>query len=135
MNNANDQKKLLRILIIDDEPLLIRAAARALRNVAIIVGANDGDTALKMLREGAFDAVVAEVSVLNKQGRPLVFELESFLQSWLPRLIIASGGKDIKIAQYFQKRYGCPLLFKPIDSNELIKIIEELRARPLYDLD
>ncbi len=130
--HCSEKGRMLQLLVVDDEPLLIRAAARALRNKAAITGAHSGDEALRYLHTGSFDAVVAEVSVLDKHGRPFVFEVESSLQQWLPRLIIASGGKDIKVAQYFQKRYGCPLIYKPIDADDLMRKIEKIQARPTY---
>lgn len=112
-----------RLLVVDDEPLLIKAIKRALRSKVDVVGATDGDEALRLLAEDDFDVILAEIYVFGRDGQCFVHTLEQTLPGWLPRLIVASGGRHIKEAQRLGDEHGCPLLFKPVDPTALVELV------------
>jgi response regulator RpfG family c-di-GMP phosphodiesterase len=119
-------KRIPRLLVVDDEPLIIRAMGRALRGKVEIVGATDGDMALEHVVRGEVDVIIAEASVLDKQGRSFVKRLETDYPEWLDRLILASGGRNLNTGFFLQDKHGCPFLYKPIDPEILIAVIERI---------
>jgi hypothetical protein len=70
--------------------------------------------------------ILAEASVLDKDGRAFVHGLEKDHRKWLKRLILASGGRNLGTGFLFQDMHGCPFLYKPIDPEILIRIVERL---------
>ena len=119
-------ERIPRLLVVDDEPLIIRAIGRALRGKVEVVGAVDGETALKHVVKGDVDVIMAESSVLDKQGRSFVHRLEADYPQWLDRLILASGGRNLTAGFFLQDKHGCPFLYKPIDPEILIAVIERI---------
>ena len=87
------KKGLPRLLVVDDEPLIIRAMTRALRGKVEVVGAQDGETALAHVRKGDVDVILAEASVLDPEGRSFVQRLEADHRQWLEpeRGLLLSG--------------------------------------------
>ena len=124
-----EKKGLLRLLVVDDEPLIIRAITRALRGKMEVLGATDGETALEHVLRGDIDVILADASVLDKEGRSFVQRLEKDHREWLQKLIMASAGRNLRTGFTFQDKYGCPFLYKPIDPEVLIQATETLRKR------
>src|SRR6185436_10908166 len=58
-----------RILIIDDEPVLLRSMARVLISSGYdVVALDDAESALEKLRTTSFDAIVSDISMPRMNG-------------------------------------------------------------------
>jgi DNA-binding response OmpR family regulator len=114
--------------MVEDEPLLIRATQRALRGKMNVVGIENGDAAIETLRSERFDAILAEVSILDSQGQSFVTRVESEHTEYLPRLLIASGGREAELVQHFAASHGCPVLHKPVDTDMLLAAVDAIRS-------
>lgn len=57
-----------RILIVDDDPVMVRVLARILAPMGEILFATDGESALKMVRERSPDAVLLDVEMPGLSG-------------------------------------------------------------------
>jgi DNA-binding response OmpR family regulator len=66
---ASDASTPPRILLVDDEPMVLRSLARALRVTGVdIVTADDAGAARALVEEQAFDAVLCDVSMPRESG-------------------------------------------------------------------
>src|ERR1700683_3868229 len=62
-----------RILVVDDDPLVLRAYAFALfRSGWDVCSASDGDEAIRCIRAGAFEAIVSDVAMPTMGGLDLL---------------------------------------------------------------
>ena len=62
-----------RILIADDEPMLLRGLSRALTRAGFeVVTANDGNEAARLLAQMEFDAIVSDISMPGMNGIQLL---------------------------------------------------------------
>src|SRR3954469_5051956 len=62
-----------RVLIADDEPMLLRALLRVLTRAGFeVVTANDGSEAARLLAQMEFDAIVSDISMPGMNGIQLL---------------------------------------------------------------
>jgi CheY-like chemotaxis protein len=98
-----------RVLIVDDEPLVLQASAAIVRSFGFTVRtAEDGFAALKIMREVLPDIVVSDLRMPNMSG----FELLSILRRRFPHIptigisgefILASMPVGLLVDHFFQK--------------------------------
>ena len=86
-----DDSPPCRVLIVDDEPAILRIYARALGNYGFTTeGVSDGDQALARLELSPFDAVVSDVHMPNCDG----LDLARLIHARYPQVpIIVISGK------------------------------------------
>ncbi len=83
----------MRVLSIDDEPMMSALIATSLRRQAIVTAALSLDEALVLLRDSTFDAIICDLNLGHGGG---AIELHAHLTTHAPELaaslIITSGG-------------------------------------------
>lgn len=120
-----------RVLIVDDDPLLLRVLHMALENEGYdILLASDGETALKRMTEKP-DVVLLDVmmplidgwgvleSLRDKPGRPMVVALTGKV----------ARRDEIRAWQLGVDEY----VVKPFDTEKLIELLRELFVRSPQD--
>ena len=84
-----------RVLLVDDEHLVLRSVARLLREEAEVEGAASGDEALELLASGArFDAIVTDLMMPGMSGDELLEHLRERHPDLAARAIVMTGGVD-----------------------------------------
>src|SRR5579871_3292897 len=82
-----------RILVIDDEPLMLSALRRSLREEYEVVGLDDADQALAVLTSGEwFDAVLCDIQIPGTGGPEIRDVLRKIGSPLAARFIWMSGG-------------------------------------------
>ena len=85
-----------RILIVDDDPVMVRVLARILAPMGEILFATDGESALRMVRERSPDAVLLDVEMPGMSGFEVCRAIKADpLNADLPILFV-SGHTDIE---------------------------------------
>jgi YesN/AraC family two-component response regulator len=98
-----------RVLIVDDEPLVLQASAAMVRSFGFTVRtAKDGFVALQMLRDVLPDIIISDLRMPNMSG----FELLSIVRRRFPHIptigiggefILASMPLGLLVDHFFQK--------------------------------
>jgi hypothetical protein len=98
-----------RVLIVDDEPLVLQASAAIVRSFGFTVRtAEDGFAALKILREVLPDIIISDLRMPNMSG----FELLSIVRRRFPHIptigisaefILATMPVGLLVDHFFQK--------------------------------
>lgn len=100
-----------RILVIDDDPAVVRGMRRWLRTRADVEGTVDGKQALELMRNQTFDLILCDLDMPALSGSEIVRELRDEPEL-LERLVIVTGATghthgDLRVVQ------------KPIDGAQL----------------
>jgi CheY-like chemotaxis protein len=110
----------LRVLVVDDEPLVSDMLTRVLRKDHEVIAVPCGRDALEQITGGAwFDAIVSDVMMPNMTGIELLDELARIDPAQAGRLIFLSGGVFTPETRARLDSLGTLQLEKPISPKEL----------------
>jgi PAS domain S-box-containing protein len=118
----------LRVLIVDDEPLVARAVARVLATHEVeVVGS--AAAALTRLRAGErFDVIVCDLLMPDVTGMDLHGALATERPDLADRLMFLTGGAFTDRAREFVDRVGARVLEKPVDAKALRTAVAQVAA-------
>jgi CheY-like chemotaxis protein len=118
------------VLVVDDDPTVLRAFRRVLQRDHQIVTARDGAEALRVVLGGArVDAIICDISMPKLDGPAFFSELFELRPQMMPRVVFCTGGLPNEKTQRFLDRLQAPLLFKPVAAADLLKAIDFVRSR------
>ena len=103
-----------RILIVDDEPLMLRSCRRLLVTHRVETVSSIAD-AKRVLLDEAFDVVFTDVAMPDGGGIALHRWMQTSFGVAAPRVVFFSGGLDPDDKRYIQAS-GCACLSKPFDA-------------------
>lgn len=112
-----------RILVVDDEPQVVRLVARTLTLEGYeVCSATDGHRATELLAEATFDAVVSDIDMPKMSGLDL---LQAVRQCDLDvPVILMTGSPNLKTAVKAVTLGALEYLTKPIDLTELKSVLK-----------
>lgn len=110
----------MRILLVDDEPLLIRALKRLLHSVGYsdVTSASTAVEALELARNNDFDVALIDLVLPRHDGYWLVEQLAAHPGTARIRCVLMTGSYVHCTVD------GLPLLQKPFSSDELVEALE-----------
>lgn len=122
---------MIKVLIVDDEPKL-REGLRILipweeYGYSVAATAANGYEALDRFRELAPQLVIADIRMPGMTGLELIAELRSLSPAC--HVLILSGYADFEYAKQAISYHIDGYLLKPVDEEELISYLQELREK------
>ncbi len=129
--NVVDQRRepRRRVLVVDDEPVLLRGYARLLGSDCDVTIASGGDEALKLLEsEPIFDTVICDLAMPGLDGPSLFEKLEESGSIYAQRMIFATGGAFTRRAQRFLDRVSNRVLQKPFTQAQLLDAVRSVAS-------
>ncbi|WP_417845108.1 diguanylate cyclase [Thalassospira sp.] len=84
-----------RILIVDDDPIIIRILASALNYYDVLMFAKTGTEALKMIEQHEFDVVLLDATLPDQDGFEVCRKLQGKHMASDPRVIFITGRTDV----------------------------------------
>jgi CheY-like chemotaxis protein len=121
---------LTRVLVVDDDPAVLRAFRRVLQGEHEILTARDGSEALRVVLGGLrVDAIICDIGMPKLDGPAFFSELFELRPQLMPRVVFCTGGPPNEKTQRFLERLQAPLLFKPVAAADLQRAIELVRSR------
>lgn len=119
-----------RVLIVDDDPTVLRAFRRVLSTDHDVLTARDGAEALRVvLGSKRVDAIICDIGMPKLDGPTFFSELFELRPQMMPRVVFCTGGIPNDKTQRFLDRLQAPLLFKPVAASDLLRAIDFVRAR------
>jgi PAS domain S-box-containing protein len=119
-----------RVLVIDDEPMILGALKRALGADYQVTCAGDGRSALDRFVAGErFDVVLCDLMMPELTGMDLHGELARIAPAQLDRMIFITGGAFTPKAREFLDRVPNARVDKPVDVQSLRALIRNLLLR------
>jgi len=120
----------IRVLVVDDDPTVLRAFRRVLASDHEVVTARDGAEALRVVLGGArVDAIICDIGMPKLDGPAFFSELFELRPQMIPRVVFCTGGQPNEKTQRFLDRLQAPLLYKPVAVADLKQAIESVRSR------
>ncbi|KYF63590.1 hybrid sensor histidine kinase/response regulator [Sorangium cellulosum] len=123
-----------RILIVDDEPLILRALRGILGTTHEVVGVGSGAQAQRtLLLDAGFDVVLCDIVMQEGTGIELHEWMEAELPALAERVLFMTGGATSEVSRRFLAAHGGRVLAKPIEPAELVERVEALLAGRAVD--
>jgi DNA-binding NtrC family response regulator len=117
-----------RILVIDDEEIVLRSCRRILADEAHVVDvASDSLEGLRRVDEGAYDAVVLDIKMPGRDGIEVLREVKERHPE--VEVIMITGLSEVQTAVQAMKLGAFDYLSKPFDPDELKHVVERALER------
>src|SRR3954462_5392811 len=122
----------MRVLLVEDEPLLAEAIRDGLRLEAIAADiANDGDTALELLSVNAYDIAVLDRDVPGPSGDEIAKHIVASASGMPILMLTAAHRLDDKVTGF---QLGADdYLTKPFELKELVLRLRALDRRRAHN--
>ena len=116
-----------KILVVDDDDAILRLIQTALRRSGYqVVVARDGNEAIRCLKDEAFDLVLTDVVMPEKEGIELMTELKRTAPH--QKIVAMSGGGDFGAGSYlhYARKLGASAtLSKPFSIELLLSVLRD----------
>jgi len=110
-----------RVLVVDDEPAVLRAFRRVLAPTYSVTLVNNGHEALQQIHESDdFDAVICDINMPQLGGVDFYRQLELNHPELARRVMFCSGGVFGEEAREFIESTRNPVLHKPVEPQVLL---------------
>jgi DNA-binding NtrC family response regulator len=121
----------LEILLVDDEPALLRASARALTldGIGPLLECTDGRTALGHLAARPVGAMVIDLSMPSMPGQELLAHVKADFPD-VP-VIVMTGSRDLSVAVECMQQGAVDYLVKPVPNARLCSAVRRALAQRL----
>lgn len=118
-----------RILIADDEPIIVQVLEKEFLNAGYIVDtAMDGEIALNKLKDNNYDIAIIDIRMPQKDGMTILKEIQEDELNTVIIMMTAFG--TIKDAVYAMKIGAYDYIAKPFDNDEiLLKVNHALKYK------
>jgi signal transduction histidine kinase/FixJ family two-component response regulator len=115
----------LRLLLIDDEPLVLRSLRRMLGEHHVDI-AQSGSEALKRLKQDRnYDLIFCDLMMPDMDGTILYAELEQGMPDVLDRIVFCSGGAFTTRTKAFVEQSTRPFVEKPMTRETFERVVAE----------
>lgn len=118
------EARLPRVLVVDDEAMILRLMTRALSSEFEVATAQSVDKATHILAGASFDALISDVRMPGRTGIDLLAYVENVLPTLAKRFLFVTGGADGFSEALF--RSARPVLQKPFSVDELRAAVRSL---------
>jgi CheY-like chemotaxis protein/anti-sigma regulatory factor (Ser/Thr protein kinase) len=119
-----------RILIIDDEPMIVDALKRILSESHSVCGATSAAAALEILHaDPEFDLIFCDLMMPGMTGMELYDRLLDVLPEVVERIVFMTGGAFAPRAADFLQRIPNPCLDKPVRAREIEAFIQSFMEK------
>jgi CheY-like chemotaxis protein/two-component sensor histidine kinase len=120
-----------RVLVVDDDPLVLRSLTRVLARDFEVAAARNGREALDLVRAGGtFDAMLCDLMMPELSGIELHELLERDDPELARRTVFLTGGAFSGRAQSFLAAVGQPHFEKPVDLKTVRDLLLTLSQTP-----
>lgn len=115
------------VLLIDDDPAVLRMMARLLSENHKVLIARDGQEAAELLASGSHaDMIIMELDLPELDGPEFLLWLEENHPRLSTRVIVATAAQERERYQHFLSTHDLTVLHKPLHKEELQAAIADL---------
>jgi signal transduction histidine kinase len=115
----------LRLLLIDDEPLVLRSLRRMLGDHQVDVAQGGHAALVRLAQDRSYDLILCDLMMPDMDGTVLYAELERSMPELLDRIVFCSGGAFTSRTQQFLERSTRPLVEKPLTRETFDRLVAD----------
>ena len=127
-----NEAELPRVLVVDDEPAVLRALQRILRGMYEVDVASSGNIALEMVVSNSYQAVLCDLQMPSPDGVAIYHHIVEQVPKLAAHLAFMTGGAlSGHIAGFMEEveKMGIVVLDKPFDQRQVRELMSELIGR------
>ncbi len=117
------------VLVVDDELLVRKSLRRVLDSVASVTLASGGQDAIELMARQEFEVILCDLLMPRITGMQLYQSVLESNPELASRFVFLTGGTSDVKAREFLKTVSNPRAFKPIDSEQLVELVERSAVR------
>ncbi len=121
-----------RILVVDDEPAILRALARVLQGYSVTQALSGREAISLIERTGPFDVVFCDVMMPELSGIDVYERAKLARPGQEQRIVFITGGAFTEPATKFLESIENPRLGKPFDGSEVRALVKALTEKPMF---
>ena len=115
------------VLVVEDEPALAAAVAEGLTDAGFTVDrAGDGEEALALVRDRAYDLIVCDLKMPRLDGKAFYRRLQTESPAMARRILFVTGDVAGTDAELFLEETGARWLAKPFRLRDLLRATSEM---------
>lgn len=126
-------KKRPIVLILDDEPLLLRSLCRQLQRSCKTFTAERVEDALNILKDEAIDIILCDVMLPESGGEEFYTLATQKRPDLCQRFIFMTGGTFSDRSESFLARQNQAILVKPFSTDDLMHALSEALLKPIVE--
>jgi two-component system NtrC family sensor kinase len=118
-----------RVLIIDDEPAVVKLLAKivAAEGHRVATAAN-GAQALTMLEETSYDLIICDTRMPRLNGRDLYYRVKQLSEPLARRIVFVTGDATSDEPRAFFQQTGSRYLEKPFTRQDIVRMLRTMLA-------
>jgi CheY-like chemotaxis protein len=128
-SSAPKAERIGAVLVIEDEPALGRVLQRLLVPHRVTVMTRAAEALARLAAGEAFDLILCDLMMPEMTGMEFHVQLLRMSPQIAERVVFMSGGAFTPDAQEFLESTANRTIGKPIDTNQLRRLVEEALAR------
>jgi signal transduction histidine kinase len=119
------KSRRLRVLLIDDEPLVLRSLRRMLAEHHVDTAQSGSEALAQLQRRQDYDLIFCDLMMPEMDGTVVHAEIERRMPGLLDRLIFCSGGAFTARTKQFLEQTQRPLVEKPLTREGFERAVSE----------
>ncbi len=127
----SNREHMARILIVDDEPAILRALTRVLNGYQVTRALSGKEAVAHIEHSGPFDVVFCDVMMPELSGIDVYERAKQICPGQEQRIVFITGGAFTEPAASFIESIDNPKLAKPFDAGEVRALVKALTREPL----
>jgi CheY-like chemotaxis protein len=127
--SAGTSAQRLRLLLIDDEPLVLRSLRRMLAQHSVVIANGGADALSKLTSRSDYDLVLCDLMMPDMDGTEVHAAIKRRFPHLLDRLVFFTGGALTSRTRAFVEQSSQPLVHKPVTPATFAELAERVLAR------
>jgi PAS domain S-box-containing protein len=122
-----------RILIVDDEPAILRALGRVLQGYQVTRALSGREAITRIEHSGPYDVVFCDVMMPELSGIDVYERAKQVCPGQEQRIVFITGGAFTEQAAKFIESIDNPKLTKPFEAGEVRALVKTLTSAPISE--
>lgn len=116
------------ILIVDDEPHVIRVLKLSLEgNGYVVTAAHNGEQALEKLKDSVPDILITDIDMPRMNGKELCVRIEKDLPDRDFLILVLTSKTEIEHREWTRDMQSTMFLEKPVSIRKLLKLLDDYK--------